>query len=155
MSKKKSKRKKSEVESEEWAGLRVPVDFSQLSASSQRSYGIPNYYEDIKFACLGCGKNVIFSATQQQRWYEEEKRYFWERPNKCYDCYREWLALRYEISHFYLVLRRAPTVEALQTMLDKIERCRVLSQGKVDWAVYQRVKKLLDASQGLESAGEL
>jgi hypothetical protein len=148
--KKKPKNQKLEIYPVEKISHKVPVDFSQLSASSQRSYGIPHYYEDIKFQCLGCDKEVTFPASQQKQWYEEQKRYFWERPNKCFDCYREWLMLRHDIAHFYQVLRGAPTVEELQAMLDKIERCRVLSRGKVNWAVYNRVKKLFDSAQGRE-----
>jgi len=155
VSKKRPKRKDFEVTPEGRLGRRIPVDFSRLSESSRRSYGIPRHYEDIRFKCLGCGKNVIFPASQQQQWYEAEKRYFWERPNKCYPCYREWLGLRHEIAKFHRVLRNSPTVEELQMMLDKLERYRVLSQGKTNWQIYHRVKKLFDAAQEAEPETKL
>ena len=64
------------------------VDFERISAASQRSLGIPSLYEDVTYWSVVCGKECLFSARRQKVWYEEKKRYYWQRPIRCDNCFR-------------------------------------------------------------------
>jgi hypothetical protein len=51
---------------------RIEADLSQQAPSN--SYGgVPLYYEDTPFICIDCGKEEIWTAEQQQWWYEVAK----------------------------------------------------------------------------------
>jgi hypothetical protein len=54
----------------------VPVNVDLLGPYN--SYGSPRfvergYYSDISFRCKGCGKEEIWTATQQKCWYDVAK----------------------------------------------------------------------------------
>ena len=70
---------------------KIEVNFSQLSAKSQRSWSIPEYYEDELIHCEQCSEAFLFTAQEQQRWYEIKQRYFWMRPKLCQKHFDEWL----------------------------------------------------------------
>lgn len=73
---------------------RIPVCFENLSVASQQSWTIPEYYEDETYKCVDCGREVIFTAEQQQEWYEQKKRYFFQRPIRCPTHHEEWRRTR-------------------------------------------------------------
>jgi hypothetical protein len=124
---------------------KIKVNFAELSEASKRSWGITEYYETYEYQCIACGKYAKFTARLQKQWYEEKKKYFWMRPNKCYACYQECLKLKCEIATFPELLRTPLTIHELTEMLAKIEQFQILSNGKLDWALYNRVKKILQS----------
>jgi len=133
---KNSHRKKPEISSK-----KIKVNFAELSEASKRSWGIPEYYESCEYQCIGCGKTSVFSASLQQQWYEEKKKYFWMRPNKCSACYAESLQLKREIANFSELLKASLTLPELTEMLTKLERFHILKNNKCDWSLYNRIKK--------------
>ncbi|MDZ8110336.1 MAG: zinc-ribbon domain containing protein [Nostoc sp. DedQUE12a] len=123
---------------------KIKVNFAELSEASKRSWGIPNYYESYMYKCIACGKESEFPASLQQQWYEEKKKYFWMRPNKCSACYLESLKLRREIATFSELLKTSLTIPELTEMLVKLERFHILNnKNKFDFSLYNRIKKRL------------
>jgi hypothetical protein len=55
------------------------------------SYSIPDfvqrgYYQDRPFRCRDCGKAEVWTATQQQWWYEEAQGDVWTTAIRCRAC---------------------------------------------------------------------
>lgn len=63
---------------------RIPVDFSQLAPTN--SYGVPDFYEDIAFACRDCGKEEVWTAKQQKWWHEVAKGNIDSTAVRCRAC---------------------------------------------------------------------
>ena len=74
--KKRSKNKKQE---------RLPVDESKLNMGNTYS-SPPDYYYDIEFNCMDCGKEEVWTAEQQKWWYEEAGGYFFATAVRCRSC---------------------------------------------------------------------
>jgi len=58
------------------------------------SYGAPQfvyrgYYLDLPFVCHGCGKEEVWTATQQKWWYEVAKGFAYSTAKLCRTCRRE------------------------------------------------------------------
>lgn len=65
---------------------RVPVERSQWSESSQRTYALLEFYEDRTWSCRGCGQSFVFTAQEQKRAYEDEGVYIYWHPTLCAAC---------------------------------------------------------------------
>jgi len=126
-----------------WRRTRIRVRRSRLSAESFRSWGVPDYYEDDHYICIGCGSHCVFAAKEQQHQYQVEKQYIWSRRNRCESCQEEWSCLRRNIASFPDELRRHPTERRLGEMLQELRRFRVLNNGTVDTALCNRILRLL------------
>ena len=50
-------------------------------------YAAKLYYKDIHYACAGCGKNEIWTALQQQRYFETQKGNIYNDPKWCHECH--------------------------------------------------------------------
>jgi len=72
----------------------ILIDSSKLSEKSQRSLGIPEYYTDEIIKCTDCEATFLFSAIEQQEWYEHKKVYFWQRPIRCEFHYHKWIRVK-------------------------------------------------------------
>lgn len=126
---------------------RLPVDQSRLSEKSLRSWSLPEYYTDERYRCVGCGKECVFTAETQKEWYEDQGKFFWERPDRCEDCHSEWRSLRKDIKFFPELLRGDPTSEQLLTMKEKMERFKALG-GRHDLALYNRILRFIEKAAG-------
>ena len=67
----------------------VEVTPARLRATT--SYGIPDfvqrgYYQDRPFRCKDCGVEEIWTAAQQQWWYEEAQGDVWTTAVRCRAC---------------------------------------------------------------------
>ena len=69
---------------------KIPVNVNKLSDKSKRSWTLPEFYEDEAYNCVDCGAQCVFTAEQQQKWYEGSKRYFWQRPIRCDEHHKIW-----------------------------------------------------------------
>jgi hypothetical protein len=131
-------------------GNKIKVNFAELSEASKRSWSIPSHYESYIYKCIACGEDSEFSASLQQEWYEQKKKYFWMAPNKCRLCYVEWLTLKGEIANFPELLNTSLTITELTTMLAKMERFHVLNnKHKLDFSLYNRLKKIIKSKTEL------
>ncbi|MSQ58519.1 MAG: hypothetical protein EXR36_02435 [Betaproteobacteria bacterium] len=70
----------------------VPVN--EASLAPYNSYGAPDYairgyYLDMPFRCAGCGKDEVWTGTQQKWWYEVAKGYAYSGPKLCRMCRRK------------------------------------------------------------------
>ena len=63
---------------------RIPADPSRQAPNN--SYGPPTYYEDAEFTCVDCGRRQVWTAEQQQWWYEVAKGPVDSRAIRCRDC---------------------------------------------------------------------
>lgn len=52
-------------------GTVIAVDRSKIFSRSVLP-AIPDYYRDTLFTCKDCGEQEVWTAQQQQRWYEEQ-----------------------------------------------------------------------------------
>jgi len=71
------------------------------------SYGAPQfvyrgYYVDIPFRCEDCGKDEVWTATQQKWWYEVAKGFVYSTATRCRNCRRKEQARRTEARRRHL-----------------------------------------------------
>ena len=52
------------------------------------SYSPPEFYEDREFTCRDCGKVEVWTARQQQWWYEVAKGPIYSTAVRCRECRR-------------------------------------------------------------------
>jgi hypothetical protein len=69
----------------------VRVDATALAPVN--SYGAPEfvargYYADLPFRCVACGKDEVWTATQQKWWYEVAKGFQYSTAKRCRACRR-------------------------------------------------------------------
>ncbi len=50
---------------------------------------IPDYYRDTSFTCKDCGAQEVWTAKQQQRWYEEQGGEIEAIAVRCHACRRK------------------------------------------------------------------
>jgi hypothetical protein len=83
----------------------APVNEALLAP--YKSYGAPDYamrgyYQDLPFRCHGCGKEEIWTASQQKWWYEVAKGYVYSRAKLCRPCRKKEQARRAEARRVHL-----------------------------------------------------
>jgi len=65
----------------------LPSDKSKLGHIN--TYGLlPEFYTDKPFRCRDCGKEEIWKAADQKRYYEETKAHMDATAVRCHDCRR-------------------------------------------------------------------
>ena len=69
--------------------LGPPVNAALLAPNN--SYGAPDfvsrgYYVDRPFRCVGCGKEEVWTGTQQKWWYEVAKGFAYSTAIRCRLC---------------------------------------------------------------------
>lgn len=77
--------------------LGPPVNEELLAPNN--SYGAPQfvrrgYYVDIPFRCVDCGKQEVWTGTQQKWWYEVAKGFVYSTAIRCRLCRRREQARR-------------------------------------------------------------
>ena len=82
-----------------------PVTPARLRATT--SYGIPDfvlrgYYQDRPFRCKGCGVEEIWTAAQQQWWYEAAQGDVWTVAVRCRACRQSERARKAEARRIHL-----------------------------------------------------
>jgi len=70
----------------------VPVNAELLAPNN--SYGAPDfvqrgYYVDRLFRCVDCGKEEVWTGTQQKWWYEVAKGFAYSTAVRCRVCRRK------------------------------------------------------------------
>ena len=68
-------------------GTIIAVDRSKIVSRSALPK-IPNYYRDKEFTCQDCGVQQVWTAKQQQHWYEELGREIYSTAIRCRACRR-------------------------------------------------------------------
>jgi hypothetical protein len=69
----------------------IPVNDALLAPYN--SYGAPDfvrrgYYIDVPFRCAGCGKEQVWTGSQQKWWYEVAKGFVYSTATRCRSCRR-------------------------------------------------------------------
>jgi hypothetical protein len=90
----------------------IPVNEELLAPNN--SYGAPDfvrrgYYIDRAFRCVDCGKEEVWTGTQQKWWYEVAKGFVYSSANRCRTCRRK---------------RREESAVSRQIHLEGVERKR-------------------------------
>ena len=83
--------------------VRVNVDL----LAPYNSYGVPRfvengYYVDIPFQCAQCGKEEVWTGSQQKWWYEVAKGYVYSSAKHCRTCRRREQRRRAEARRIHL-----------------------------------------------------
>ena len=83
----------------------VPVNEELLAPNN--SYGAPafvrrGYYIDIAFRCVDCGKEEVWTGSQQKWWYEIAKGFVYSSAVRCRACRRKEQARRNEARRVHL-----------------------------------------------------
>jgi putative zinc ribbon protein len=70
----------------------IPVNENLLAPNN--SYGAPEfvsrgYYVDIPFCCVACGKQEVWTGSQQKWWYEVAKGFVYSTAVRCRPCRRK------------------------------------------------------------------
>lgn len=63
---------------------------------------IPKYYRDTKFTCKDCGEQEVWTAKQQQLWYEEQGGEIEAIAVRCHACRRKEKLRREEARKIHL-----------------------------------------------------
>ncbi len=69
-------------------GTIIAVDRSKVFSRSVLPK-IPDYYRDTMFTCKDCGEQELWTAKQQQRWYEEQDGEIEAIAIRCRACRRK------------------------------------------------------------------
>lgn len=80
---------------------------NEAALAPNNSYGAPEFvrrghYVDTPFRCKECGKEEVWTATQQKWWYEVAKGYAWSTAVLCRACRRKEGARRAEARRVHL-----------------------------------------------------
>lgn len=72
--------------------LGPPVNEALLAPNN--SYGVPDFvrrgfYVDLPFHCKDCGKEEVWTGTQQKWWYEVAKGFVYTTAVRCRPCRRK------------------------------------------------------------------
>jgi hypothetical protein len=83
------------------------VAVNEAALRPYSSYGAPQfvyrgYYVDTPFRCQACGKEEIWTATQQKWWYEIAKGYVYSIATRCRACRRREQVRRSEARRVHL-----------------------------------------------------
>ena len=65
-----------------------PSLFAPYNSYGQPEFAIRGFYIDVPFRCVDCGKDEVWTATQQKWWYEVAKGYPYSIANRCRPCRR-------------------------------------------------------------------
>ncbi len=84
----KAKSERAEVVAGLENGTIIPVDRSKVFSRSVLPK-IPDYYRDTWFTCKDCGQQELWTARQQQRWYEEQGGEIEAIAVRCHACRRK------------------------------------------------------------------
>jgi Probable zinc-ribbon domain len=89
------------------AKKREGVAVNQENLAPYNSYGLPEfvergYYVDTPFRCKGCGRDELWTATQQKWWYEVAKGFVYSTAKLCRACRRRERERRNEARRVHL-----------------------------------------------------
>jgi hypothetical protein len=80
----KPQRKKPRYQIKEEQKSRIMANLA--AQAKNNSYDPPLYYEDLPFKCEDCGNEEVWTARQQQWWYEVAKGPILSRAIRCREC---------------------------------------------------------------------
>ena len=119
---------------------KIAVKVASLSAASQRSYGIPDYWEDQDLKCRDCGATFPFTAAQQQDWYERQQKHLCVQPVLCPACFQkhsESRRLKSRMDYALRKVKQSPTVPAkLEAAETIIQYFRHEKRGDIQLALH-------------------
>ncbi|MCU7875140.1 MAG: hypothetical protein KZQ91_20585, partial [Candidatus Thiodiazotropha sp. (ex Lucinoma borealis)] len=83
--------------------MKARINRKAWSKESKHSYAYLSneaFYEDEKYKCYKSGKIAVFSAQEQKKAYEVDKRYIWQKRSLCQTCYSAYNNIKSKISNF-------------------------------------------------------
>ena len=86
------RKKRLAEERERWGGDKLPVGAVRADKSKQvpnNSYSPPEYYVDVEFTCIDCGREEVWTAAQQKWYYEVAKGSLYATAVRCRACRRK------------------------------------------------------------------
>lgn len=85
MSRKRRKRQRAK-ELEEFSIPRRSIPADPSKQAPNNSYGPPLFYKDLEFTCRDCGAEEVWTAEQQQWYYEVAKQPIYGTAVRCGPC---------------------------------------------------------------------
>ncbi|MDD5070897.1 MAG: zinc-ribbon domain containing protein [Candidatus Omnitrophica bacterium] len=70
-------------------GVEIPERALAANPDKQNcgaEYAVKLSYQDIQYICAGCGKEGVWSAEQQKKYFETQKGNIYNKPKWCYEC---------------------------------------------------------------------
>lgn len=130
----------------------APVQRDQWSEQSRRSYTWLKFYQDIQYDCRICGIRAVFSALEQQHYYEVRKAHICTRRELCPPCFnfsratargirsceRAWKEDRRHLRH---------DTAFLSNWLDLMKQFKRFKPYRHNFAIEAMITKLLAASR--------
>lgn len=89
---KRRSRREAEAGNRDGARLNARIESGEVVIADQsqqadnNSYSPPEFYEDLEFVCVDCGSEEVWTAKQQQWWYEVAKGSIYSRAIRCRAC---------------------------------------------------------------------
>lgn len=83
-------------------GVEIPEDALAADPDKQeygKGYAVKFYYQDIRYTCAGCGKEGLWTAAQQKRYFEEQTGNIYNQPKWCYECHGRRMEIRNTTRH--------------------------------------------------------
>jgi hypothetical protein len=71
-------------------GVEIPKNTLAADPDAQNhggGYSVKFHYQDIHYACAGCGRPGIWTAQQQKKYFEIQKGNIYNEPKWCYECH--------------------------------------------------------------------
>jgi hypothetical protein len=83
------------------------IAVNEAALAPYKSYGAPafvmrGYYQDMAFRCRRCGKEELWTGTQQKWWYEVAKGYVYSTAKFCRLCRKKEQARRAQARGIHL-----------------------------------------------------
>ena len=79
-----------------------PALFAKYNSYGEPAFATRGYYEDTPFRCVDCGKDEVWTATQQKWWFELAKGEIFTKASRCRACRRKERIRREEARRIHL-----------------------------------------------------
>ena len=87
---------------------RLPVDKDKWGINDNTYSMPPDYYYDIEFQCVDCGKEEVWPAEQQKVWYEDKGKTINSYANRCQLCRAHILAQKEDQKRHMVKVAKQP-----------------------------------------------
>jgi len=71
-------------------GVEIPKNVLPADPAKQEhadGYSAKLYYQDVHFKCAGCGKEEVWTAQQQKKYFEVQKGNIYNEAKWCHECH--------------------------------------------------------------------